>query len=67
MPEMGLVQAVPNELITVDRRRHAYLISGSSLVIQPDHVAAAAQFHALLLADAFLQCDEEFDSRARLD
>ena len=64
---MGLVLVIPNELITVDRRRHAHLVSGSNLVIQTDHVAAAAQFHALLFANAFLQCDEEFDRCARLD
>jgi len=67
MSEMELVQAAPKELITVDRCRHAHLIPGSNLVIQPDHVAAAAKFHALLLADALLQCDEEFDGRSRRD
>jgi hypothetical protein len=39
MSEMELVQAAPKELITVDRCRHAHLIPGSNLVIQPDHVA----------------------------
>lgn len=67
MSEMGLVPIVPNELITVDRCRYTDLISGSNLVIQPDHVASAAQFYTLLFANAFLQCHEEFDGRARLD
>jgi len=68
MSEMGLlVQVVPNELVAINCCRHADLVSGSNLVIQTDHVAAAAQLHALLFANAFLQRDEEFDRSAWLD
>lgn len=62
-----LVPIVSNELIAVDCCRYTDLISRRNLVIQPDHVAAAAQFYALFPANAFLQRDEEFDGRARLD